>query len=374
SSLDADSEGHEGKYYVWSSDEFDAAAREAGASADELAALRRHWSVTDGGNFEDSTILNITYPQRIPRLRELRQRMYEIRERRIRPARDDKRLAGWNGLMVRGVAEAARAFGRDDHQTMAVRAGEFLFRERVKGDRAIRSSRGSDPIAGVLEDQAAVGLAALSLYELTFERLWLDRALTISRSMVVAFWDEESRSFFDTAHDHERLIIRPRDVTDNALPSGNSLACDLLARIGILMADDESRRIASLVVDSLAEPLARHPLAFGHLLGVADMLVNGSVELAIIGDADSAGFAELARAAGQTFVPAFIVAGGTDETIPLLENRPATRGKATAYVCRSFACEAPTTTPADLVDQLANGIRGRRNTGLPRIFSDPPTH
>ncbi|MEO5567727.1 MAG: thioredoxin domain-containing protein, partial [Gemmatimonadaceae bacterium] len=200
SSLDADSEGHEGKYYVWPADEFDAAARDAGASADEITALRRHWSVTDGGNFEGSTILNVTYPQRIPRLRELRLRLYEIREHRIRPARDDKMLAGWNGLMVRAVAEAARAFGREDHRTMAVGAGEFLFRERVQGDRAIRSSRGSDPIDGVLEDQAAVGLAALSLYELTFERPWLDRALTISRSMVAAFWDEDSRSFFDTAH------------------------------------------------------------------------------------------------------------------------------------------------------------------------------
>src|SRR5207237_1367872 len=111
-SLDADSEGHEGKYYVWSSDEFDAAAREAGASSDEVEALRRHWAVTKGGNFEGSNTLNVAFPQRIPRLRELRQKLYAIRERRVRPARDEKLLAGWNGLMVRGLAESARAFGR----------------------------------------------------------------------------------------------------------------------------------------------------------------------------------------------------------------------------------------------------------------------
>jgi uncharacterized protein YyaL (SSP411 family) len=352
-SLDADSEGHEGKYYVWTSDEFDEAAREAGATADELAALRRHWSVTEGGNFEGANILNVTYPQRIPRLRELRRAMYEIRERRVRPARDDKMLASWNGLMVRGIAEAARAFGRDDHRQMAVAAGEFLFRERVRGDRVIRATRGAEPIMGVLEDQAAVGLAALSLYELTFERRWLDRARAIAGAMVRAFWDEGSQAFYDTATDHEQLIVRPQDTTDNAHPSGNSLACDLLARIGVLMADDDARRIASTAVDALAEPMARHPLAFGHLLGVADMLVNGSLELAIIGNPSERQFGELARAAGLTYVPSLIIAGGLDETVPLLAGRTLVDGHPAAYVCRSFACAAPTTSPSELGRQLA---------------------
>ncbi|HET9425197.1 MAG TPA: thioredoxin domain-containing protein [Gemmatimonadaceae bacterium] len=353
SSLDADSEGHEGKYYVWSSAEFDAAASEAGATADELSLLRRQWSVTEAGNFEGANILNVTYPQRIPRLRELRQRLYEIRERRVRPGRDDKMLAGWNGLMTRAIAEAARAFGRGDHEAMAIAAGEFLFRERVQGDRVFRSSRGTEPIPGVLEDQAGVGLAALSLYELTFDRRWLDRAVALSKEMIAAWWDEESKSFYDTAVDHEKLIVRPRDVTDNALPAGNSLACELLARIGILMSDDDARRIASAAVDSLAEPMARHPLAFGHLLGVADMLVNGSVELALVGKPGDRSFDELARAAGQSFVPALIIAGGSEKGVALLADRPMVGGKATAYVCRSFACEAPTTSPAELARQLS---------------------
>jgi uncharacterized protein len=356
-SLDADSEGHEGKYYVWSSDDFDAAAREAGATDAEVAALRRHWDVTEGGNFEGNTILNVVDQQRIPRLRELRQRLYEVRERRVRPARDDKMLAGWNGLMVRGVAEAASAFGREDHREMALAAGEFLFRERVRDGRAIRSSRGADPIPGVLEDQAAVGLAAIALYELTFDRRWLDRALTVSRSMVAAFWDENAKTFYDTAHDHERLIVRPSDVTDNALPSGNSLAADLLARLGILTADDDMRRIASSVVDALAEPMARHPLAFGHLLGVADMLVNGSIEVALIGDPQDAAFARMRAAVGGTFVPGLIVAGGRDEDIAVLTGRPQIDGRATAYVCRAFACQAPTTDPAALAEELGGVAR-----------------
>jgi uncharacterized protein len=347
-SLDADSEGHEGKYYVWSSDAFDAAAREAGASDAEIAALRRHWGVTEGGNFEGSTILNVVDRSRVPRLPEIRERMYEIRERRVRPARDDKRLAGWNGLMARAVAEAARAFGREDYRAMAVAAGEFLFRERVKANRAIRSSRGDAPIPGVLEDQAAVGLAALSLYELTFDRAWLDRALAMARETIAAFWDASEKTFYDTAGDHEQLIVRPRDVADNALPSGTSLACDLLARLGILMADDEFRRIASVVVDALAQPMARHPLAFGHLLGVADMLVNGSTEIAIVGSPGKADFEALNRAAGRSFYPGLLVAGGSDESIPLLAGRTTVDGAAAAYVCRSFVCDRPVTRPGDL--------------------------
>ena len=347
-SLDADSEGHEGKYYVWSSSEFDTAAREAGASDAEVAALRRHWGVTEDGNFEESNILNVTDRSRVPRLRELRERLYAIRERRVRPARDDKMLAGWNGLMIRGLAEAARAFGRQDHRAMAIAAGEFLFRERVRDNRVIRSERGRDPVAGVLEDQAAVGLAALSLYELTFDRRWLDRSIAIAREMLVAFWDENEKTFFDTAIDHERLIVRPRDVTDNALPSGNSLACDLLARLGILMANDEFRRIASQVIDSLAEPLARHPLAFGHLLTVADMLVNGSTEIAIVGTPSSPDFRALDQAASRAFFPASLLVGGRDEAIPLLAGRTMVNGVAAAYVCRNFVCDRPVTDPREL--------------------------
>jgi hypothetical protein len=347
-SLDADSEGHEGKYYVWSTDEFDAAAQDAGATAEEVAALRRHWGVTEGGNFEGDTILSVVDRSRVPRLRELREKLYAIRERRVRPGLDDKMLAGWNGLMVRGVAEAARAFGRDDHRRLALAAGEFLFRERVSANRVKRSSRGSDPIPGVLEDQAAVGLAALSLYELTFDRTWLDRSISVAREMIRVFWDETGRTFYDTANDAERLIVRPQDVTDNALPSGTSLACDLLARLGILMADDDFRRKASAVVDSLAEPMARHPLAFGHLLCAADMLINGSTELALVGQPETPDFKALAAAAGTTYVPALIVAGGMDESVPLLSGRAMVDGRAAAYVCRNFACERPVTDSREL--------------------------
>jgi uncharacterized protein YyaL (SSP411 family) len=378
SSLDADSEGHEGKYYVWSSDDFDTAARKAGATLDEIASLRAHWEVTDGGNFEGDNILSVVKESTAApfaespversgvasrdvrggrgatrRFRELREQLYAIREHRVRPGLDTKVLAGWNGLMVRGVAEAARAFDSVTHRDLAVRAGEFVFAHRVRGGRVTRSTRGDEPIPGFLEDHAAVGLAALSLYELTFDVKWLDRARTLASTTVDAFWDDATSQFYDTARDHERLIVRPRDVTDNAMPSGSSLAADLLARIGILTADAAATSKASRAADALAEPMARHPLAFGHLLGVADMLVNGSVELALIGEMKSAEFTALVRAAGYVYSPALIIGGGsTDTGVPLLENRPLVDGRPTAYVCRGFTCDAPTTSPAQLQEQL----------------------
>jgi uncharacterized protein YyaL (SSP411 family) len=357
SSLDADSEGHEGMYYVWSSSEFDAAVREAGGSDADVTALRRHWGVTEGGNFEEQNILNVVDNNRVPRLRQLRERLYEIRERRVRPGRDEKILAGWNGLMLRAVAEAARAFGRDEYRSTAIRAGEFLIANRLRDGRILRSMRGSDAVIGVLEDQAACGLAFISLYELTYDRRWLDHALTVSAKMVELFWSEDAGIFHDTAIDAESLIVRPHDVTDNALPSGNSLAADLLARVGVLMADDTATRRATRVVDPMAEHMARHPLAFGHLLGVADMLVHGSVELALIGNPATPHFRRLETVVAGSYVPSLIIAGGRDETVPLLRDRPAPDGTATAYVCRSFTCNAPTSDAAELHEQLASAAR-----------------
>jgi uncharacterized protein YyaL (SSP411 family) len=354
-SLDADSEGSEGKYYVWTSDDFDAAAAEAGGTSDEVAALRRYWNIADGGHFDGANILHVTVP--VPeiadaRLRELRGTLYALRERRMRPARDDKILASWNGLMIRGIAEAARAFGDPTHRALAQRAAEFIFANRVECDRVTRTMRGQSRVAGFLEDHAAVGLAALSLYELTFDKTWLDRARSLCASMTAVFWDERTNAFFDTPHDHERLIVRPHDVTDNAMPSGNSLAVDLLARVGIVTDDDALTTRARTIADSLSEPMARHPLAFGHLLCAADMLVRGSVEVAIAGDPSGPDHAALALTAASVYVPSLVVAGGESTGVALLQNRPTVGGRATAYVCRSFSCDAPVTDPEQLRNQL----------------------
>ena len=258
--------------------------------------------------------------------------------------------------MLRAVAEAARAFGRDDYRALAVKNGEFLLREMVRDGRVLRSHKdGVTRLAGYLEDHAAVALGALALYELTFERRWLDAARTLADAVVRWFWSDELAAFYDTASDHEQLVTRPREVTDNAVPAGGSLAVELLLRLAELFDDAELRRRATAALESLAEPLARHPIAFGHLLGAADMMINGAVELAIVGDRNADDFGALAAEAATHYLPALALAGGApgaDDDVALLRDRPAQGGRATAYLFRQYACEAPVTEPAALGEQL----------------------
>nr|MBA3890847.1 thioredoxin domain-containing protein [Gemmatimonadaceae bacterium] len=249
----------------------------------------------------------------------------------------------------------------------------FLLRALVREDaddasplRVWRSYRdGGARIPGFLEDHAALGVACLALHELTFDARWLHRARRLADACVVHFWDDGTNSFHDTADDAEQLVVRPRDPTDQAAPSGTSLATELLARLGDILADADYRRRATFVAESLAEPMAQHPTAFGHLLGVADLLAHGSVELAIIGEPGTADVEALQRAAGSVYVPPLVLAGGPPrDDIALLEGRSALQGRATAYVCRNYACEAPACDAGALAEQL-RATRGLR-AGTPR--------
>ena len=363
SSLDADSEGEEGTFYVWSATDIDALLGE------DAPLVRAWYGVTAGGNFEGKNILSVphdigavsartgadeaTILEAVSRAREV---LFQARAKRVRPGLDDKALASWNALMLRAIAEAARAFGRDDFREMAVRNGEFIFRELVRDGRVMRTHiNGETRLSGYLEDHAAVALAALSLHELTFDRVWLERALTVADAMATWFWDDESRAFYDTASDHETLVTRPRDVTDNATPSGTSLAVEMLVRIAGLGQDEAARSRAMWVLETLAEPAARHGIAFGHLLGAMDMAAHGMVEVALAGNPGAADFRALAAEVNRRYVPALLMVGGPPEAatgITLLEQRPMRGGSATAYVCRNHACEAPTTDPAELGAQV----------------------
>ena len=293
-----------------------------------------------------------------------REKLYEFRKQRVWPGRDDKILTSWNALMVRAIAEAARAFGDAGYRQVAVESATFLFDSLVRDSRVFRSfTDGRARIAGYLEDYASLGLAALALYELTFDRVWLDRARDLSESMVRWFWDDAAGVFYDTASDQERLITRPREVTDNATPSGTSLATELLVRLAEVLHDVDARRRATWVVETLAPAIARYPSAFGHLLGVVDVLINGAVELAIVGDPGATDFRILDRAAAEQYVPGLVMAGGApDDSIALLEGRTARDGRATAYVCRNYACEEPAQRPQALVEQLER-VRVARSIG-----------
>jgi uncharacterized protein YyaL (SSP411 family) len=352
SSYDADSEGHEGKFYVWDASELDSIL------GDDAALMREYWGVTEDGNFEGKNILSAVgdYRRVAGKIAAAKKKLYDVRKARVWPGLDDKVLASWNGLMVRGIAEAARAFQRDDYRAAAVESGEFLFTHMVRDGRVFRSFKNGDArIAGYLEDHAALGLAAMSLYELTFDRVWLDRARSMAMASVRWFWSDDTGTFYDTASDHETLITRPRDVADNATPSGASLAVELMQRVAELFDDENARKLSTYVLETIAPAMARYPTAFGHMLGNADMAINGAVEVAIAG---VDGRSELLRVLAEEYVPSLVLAGGNPDGVALLAGRDAVDGKATAYVCRNYACKLPATSARQFAEQLAE-VRGQ---------------
>ncbi len=332
SSLDADSEGHEGKFYLWTEEEIDTLL------GDDSRAFKTHFGVTSGGNFEGKNILFVP-ADRVAAATEVgvkeelldsilaraRKILYDARSKRIWPARDEKILAAWNGLMLRGVATAARVFDREDFTKLAIRNAEFLVRELVRDGRVMRSHKeGLTRINGFLDDHAAVALGFLAVYELTFDERWVNRAREIADAMIEWFWDDSVGAFFDTARDAEQLITRPRDVTDNATPSGTSLAVELLLHLAELQQDSEYRRRAVFALETLAEPMFRF------------------------------------RAAAAQYVPSLVLAGGSptsNSIVKLLTDRPLMDDKPTAYVCRGYTCDKPVTDPDALSDQLENAAR-----------------
>ena len=371
SSLDADSEGHEGVFYVWTREELERALGE------DAALVLAYWGVNNAPNFEERYILHVPDEAGVvasragvdpaalsEAVRSARRVLLARRATRERPGRDEKVLAAWNALMLRGITEAARAFGREDYRTLAVRNGEFLLREMVRGGRVMRSHKdGVTRIPGFLEDHAGVALAFLDLYGLTFERRWLESARSIADAIDDWFWDADAGAYFDTARDHESLITRPRDITDNAVPAGTSLAVDLLLRLAELFGDDVRRQRAMQVLESVSEPMARYAPAFGHMLGAADMAVHGGVEVALAGDPAAHDFRALADAVAHEYVPSLVVAGGPAADVALLAGKTATDDQATAYVCRQYLCEEPTTDPSALSSQLERASRSPLGVG-----------
>jgi uncharacterized protein len=351
SSLDADSEGEEGRFYVWTLLELVEAL-----GPTDAARLGEAFDVTDEGNFEGRNILHPVGPEAAEILDRARERLQAVRSRRVRPHRDEKVLAGWNGLMLRAVADAARVLDRADLARIAVRNARFLLDRMRNGRRMLRSFKdGRATLPGYLEDQASVADGLLSVYALTLDAGWLDDVRGAVEEMVASFWDPGAGLFYDTAADHEALVIRPQDVTDNAIPSGTSMAIDVLLRAGGLLGEDEwvERGRASLA--RFAPTAAKAPLAFGRLLAALDFHLARPVEVALIGDGrepERRAFLDIVR---RQYRPNQLLAagpGGSTDAIPLLRDKHAIDGHVTAYLCEAFVCQAPTTDPATLAAQI----------------------
>jgi uncharacterized protein YyaL (SSP411 family) len=367
SAEDADSEGVEGKFYVWTPEELGSVL-----DPDEADLAARYWDVTERGNFEGKNILHVPRPPEAvaeefgispaelrERIQEIRGTLFVAREKRVRPGRDEKILAAWNGLMLHSFALAARVTGREDYREAAVRNATFIVEKMKEGGRIHRSYKdGRARFNGYLEDYAMVADGLVAVYEATFETRWLVEADALMDAVSELFWDEERRAFYDTPADHEELVTRPRDVYDNAAPSGTSVATEALLELALFLDRADYRQRAEDILGELAGGMEKIPGAFGRLLCALDFSTSQPREVAIVGVPEAADTRALLDEVYSTYLPNKVVAGrdpDDDEAgglIPLLTQRSAREGKATAYVCIQYACQTPTTDRQELAKQL----------------------
>ncbi|MEO8217189.1 MAG: thioredoxin domain-containing protein, partial [Acidobacteriota bacterium] len=352
STLDADSEGEEGRFYVWSRAEI---LEVLGAEEGRIFAAL--YDATEQGNWERKNILNVPREPRavaddfgitLEVLMEIGARgkckLYGRREERVRPGRDEKVLSGWNGWMLCAFAEAALAFDSESHRQAVRRNADFLIGTMLDGTRLYRSFKGGDRrISGLLEDYAGVAWGLIGAFEATQERRYLDTARLLAGEIISRFSDDERGGFFDTPVDHEKLITRPRDTFDNATPSGTSMAIDVLLKLALYFGDAGLQRVAAKAIDAYWPVAQRYPSGFGFFLSAANWSVSSPKELALTGDPADSGFQQLLRAAGSAYLPHRVLVTGSDSDLPLMEGRA---GEAVvAYVCSGYACLEPTADP-----------------------------
>jgi uncharacterized protein YyaL (SSP411 family) len=371
SAQDADSEGEEGKFFVWTPAEIKSVLGERDA-----AVFCAFYDVSPGGNWESKSILRvvmdapevasrfgITVKEAAEILDGGRVRLLQAREARVKPGLDDKVLTAWNGLMLAAFAECAAIFDRDDFRQAAIKNAEFLFANLTDADdggrtRLLRTWRGGQAkLNGYLEDYAFYADGLLHLYEATFDTHWLHIARDLVRTMIAHFWDDRDGGFYATSDDHERLIQRPKDWDDNATPSGNSVAVELLLKLAVITGEEDYRQRAARVLRKIGPVLEKHPYGFARMLGALDFYLSAPKEIALIGEADDPATQALARAVFAPYLPnrVLVQASRPDlapTDIPLLIDRPLRDGKPTAYVCENYACKEPTTDPEALTRLL----------------------
>ncbi len=366
STQDADSEGHEGKFFVWELGEIGSALGEKDASL-----FCAYYNVSEGGNFEGRSILNVSQsladvaqqnnipiPELADILRRSREKLFAIRERRVKPDRDDKILTAWNGLMLASFSEAGAILKRPDYTRAAERNAEFVLSELRRDGLLLRTWKdGQAKFNGYLEDYAFLIDGLLTLYETTGQLRWFTEALSLTERMIEEFWDAENGGFYFTGNSHEQLIVRSKDYFDNATPSGNSVAAAVLLRLAILTNDSSYRNYAVSVLQSVSDSARKYPSGFGYALSAEDFLLATPKEIAIVGK-DATAVAEFITEAWQPYLPNKVVAGTTfdnhqaSELIPLLQNRPLSGSRATAYVCEHFSCKQPVDDLQGLATQL----------------------
>ncbi len=349
SALDADSEGEEGKFYVWTREEIREVLGEAAEPVIE------HYGVSERGNFEGANVLHLaggTGAEEPEGLAEARRALFEARAQRIHPGLDDKRLTSWNALAIAALADAGAVLGREDYLAAARDCAEFVLGQLRDADgRLLRTCKdGRAHLNAYLEDHAFLLEALLTLYESSFEQRWFEEARSLAETTIERFGDPERGGFFSTSADHEELIARRKEVGDHPIPSGNSSAAMGLLRLAALAGERRFEDEAEGIFRLFAKPAVQHPDAFAHLLRALDFRLSPTREVALVGD----DLGDLAVVVRQKPLFHLVLAGGTEgsDQPPLLADRTTVDGQAAAYVCENFTCQLPVTDPDQLRGQL----------------------
>ena len=367
SATDADSEGVEGKFFVWTPDEIRAVV----GNDEDAKRFCAYYDVTAAGNWEHQNVLHtpksvevvakelgVSVQDLQETLARVKPMVYAARAKRVAPGLDDKIITAWNGMMISAMAEAGRVFDVPRYREAAQRAADFLLTSLSKPDgRLLRTYRaGKAHLDAYLEDYAYFAEGLIDTYETEGDERYLSAAARLAERIVADFSDAKHGGFFTTASGHEALILRSREGPDGATPSGNAVAASVLARLSYHLDRDEFRQAATAAVRAYGRQIARYPRAFAKSLLVVDLLTSGPVEIALVGRPDDPGTASLRAAVSRTYLPNRVLAyrdPKQPETIhPLLQGKTLVQGKAALYVCRNFACRQPITDPADLAAQL----------------------
>jgi uncharacterized protein YyaL (SSP411 family) len=372
SAQDADSQGEEGKFYVWAQSEIK--SRLEPGPADVFC---HYFGVSAQGNFEGKNILTrhvdtataalemgLEEEQFLTILETAQRELFQLRQSRVKPARDEKVLTAWNGLMLAAFAEAGRVLDRNDYLQAAQRNAEFVLGQLKRDGRLLRSWRAGDgeesataKTNAFLEDYAFLAHGLLALYQATFDTHMFVEARTLADTILEHFSDSRA-GFFDTSDDHERLIVRPKQLQDNAIPSGNAMAAGLLLQLAAYTGSSTYRDQAEGILTAMSEALGQSPSAFGHWLSVLAFDLAPATELAVVGRLDAPDTQALLKTVSQTYHPHLVIACRSPEDekaaerLPLLRDRVLRQDKATAYVCQGFRCQSPTTDPSTLAEQL----------------------
>jgi hypothetical protein len=379
SAEDADSEGEEGKFYVWTREEI---LEHLGD--EDGAFFADYFRVMSGGNFDsrehyhakqnilhlDTSLEATAEEQGIPaaalseRVEALKDKLLAVRGKRVRPGLDDKVLTSWNALMISAFSQGYQILGDERYRDAAQEAARFIVTEMKDGEDLLRTHRkGDSRIPAFLDDYAYMIVALVDLYEATFDPQWLAEARTLTDGMLERFWDEETNGFYFTSEDHKNLIVRTRPTQDGATPSGNSMAALGMLRLAKLLDRADYYDKAKAVMEGNQALLARAPTGFLKMLGAVDFFLYPPKEVAIVGTPGSDGVNALLSALHDGFVPnkvlAFIDPSSDDaesigEQIPLLMHKTLIKGQAAAYVCKDFACKLPVTTPEAFLKQLGD--------------------